>query len=102
MRSQSPAKVSTAEHPACFLQVFRRIDAVRHAFHQRDIDPHAVVERAQLLEPLALLVGRRWQFDEALQRRAAICIKADVMVMRTGPDGIGARERRRMQAAGRS
>ena len=48
----------------------------------RDVDAHAGFERAQLLELLALLQRRRRQRDEALERRAAIGVEADMMVER--------------------
>ena len=63
-------------------QVLRRVDAERHAVDERDVDAHAGFERAQLLEPLALLERRGRQADEARERRAAIGIKADVMIER--------------------
>ena len=57
----------------------------------RDVDPHAGLERAQLLEPLAPLERRRRQLDEALERRAAESVKPDVVVERPSPDGAVAR-----------
>ena len=62
----------------------------------RDVDAHAGLERAQLLELLAPLQRRRRQRDEALERRAAIGIKADVMIERPlagGRRGAGEIER---------
>ena len=49
-----------------------------------DVDAHAGVERAQLLQPLALLVRRRRQLDEALERGAPVSIEPDVVIMRAG------------------
>ena len=63
-------------------------------FDHRDVDAHAGVERAQLLELLALLVGRRRQLDETLQRRAPVNIEPDVVVVRAGAGRVGAREGR--------
>ncbi len=68
--------------------------------HHHHIDAHAGIERAQLLELLALLVGRRRQLDEALQRRAPIGVKPDVVIMRARAGGVGAGERGGAQAAG--
>ena len=48
----------------------------------RDVDAHAGFERAQLFELLALFERRGRQRDEALQRRAPIGIKPDVMIER--------------------
>ena len=70
-------------------------------FTTRNIDAHAGVERAQLLEPLALLVGRWRQLDEALQRRAAIGVEPDVVIVRARPVRGGAGESRR-RASGRA
>ena len=64
------------------LQVFRRVDAERHGVDERHVDAHAGLERAQLLEPLALLQRRGRQRDEALERRAAIGVEADVVIER--------------------
>ena len=64
------------------LQVLRRIDAERHGVDDRHVDAHAGLQRAQLLEPLALFERRRRQRDEALQRGAPIGVKPDVVVER--------------------
>ena len=47
------------------------IDTERNGVNERDVDAHAGFERAQLLEPLALLERRRRQRDETLERRPA-------------------------------
>ena len=40
------------------LQIFRRVDAERRDVDDGDVDPHPRFQRAQLLEPLALLERR--------------------------------------------
>ena len=67
-----------------------------------DVDAHAGFERAQLLELLAAFERRGRQRDEALERRAAIGVEADVMIERplAGRRG-GAGEVERAQPAGR-
>ena len=49
---------------------------------QRHVDAHAGFERAQLLEPLALLERGGRQCDEPLERGAAIRIEPDVVIER--------------------
>src|SRR5215470_15714436 len=66
------------------LEVGRRIDPERHGVNDAGVDAHAVLERAQLLEPLAALKHRGRQRHEALERRPAIGIDADVMIDRPG------------------
>src|SRR6478609_3383628 len=82
IRTQTFGLESTAEQLACGLQIFRCVDAQRHVVNDHDIHAHAGIERPQLLESFALFVGRWRQSDEALQRRAAIGIKADVVIVR--------------------
>src|SRR6185312_8877351 len=88
--SRACAPSSTRQHGPRFLQVLRRVDAARHRVDDGDVDAHAGVERAQLLQPLALLVRRRRQLDEALERGAPVRIEADVVIVRAGPLGVGA------------
>jgi hypothetical protein len=59
IRTQTFALKSTGEQQAGFLQILRRVDPKRNAVHDHCIDSHAVIERAQLLEPFTLLRGRR-------------------------------------------
>ena len=61
----------------------------RHRVDDGDVDAHAGLQRAQLLELLALLQRRGRQRDEALQRRAAIGVEADVVVERPVARGRG-------------
>src|ERR1019366_5024155 len=89
------------EHRTRLGQFLRRVDAERHAFDQGDVDTHPGVERAQLLEPLALLVGGWRQFDETLQRRAPIGVKPYVMIVRARAGRIGTGERDRAKPVGR-
>ena len=58
---------------------------------QRRVDAHAGLERAQLLQPLALFERGGRQRDEALQRRAAKGVDADVL--QTRPFAIRRRRR---------
>src|SRR6266478_7763561 len=71
-------------------EISRRIDAARHRVHDRDVDPHARLDRPELFELFPQLQRGRGQRHKALQRRAAIGIKADVMVARpVAPGGCG-------------
>src|SRR5450759_2857875 len=58
------------------------VDAAGHRVHDGDVDPHPGLERSELLEFFLLLQRRGGQRNEALQRRTAIGIKADMMVAR--------------------
>src|SRR5688572_9411272 len=49
------------------LKVVGSIDAERNRVNERHVDAHAVLERAQLLEPLAFLERGWTQRDEALE-----------------------------------
>src|SRR5450830_16716 len=81
---------STGEDRARLRQFLRCIDAEWNAFNQGDVDAHPCVERAQLLELLALLVGGRRQLDETLQRRAPVGVEPDVVIVRPRTGCIGA------------
>src|SRR4051812_47884480 len=59
---------SAAEQGAGLFQVFGGVDAENDVRRQRDVDTHAGLERAQLLEPLAALQRRGRQRDETGQR----------------------------------
>src|SRR5437764_9390117 len=87
----SPVRASTARRKqrARLLQVLGRIDAEDHIGGERDIDAHAGFERAQLLEPFALLQYRWRQLDEARQCFAPVCVEADVMIQRPFAGGRG-------------
>src|SRR5512143_654228 len=82
-RTQTFALESTIEQLARFFQILWCVDAERHALYHHHIDTHAGVERAQLLQFLALLISRGWQFDETLQCCATIGIEPDMMIVRT-------------------
>ena len=63
---------------------------------EADVDAHAGLERAQLLQPLAPLERRGRQRDEALQRGAAIGVEADMVeevALAPGRRGAGEIER---------
>ena len=55
-----------------------RRDGIDHG----DVDPHAGFQRAELFEPLLPFQRRRRQLHEALQRRAAVGVEADMVVAR--------------------
>ncbi len=67
------------------------IDAERNRVNDLDIDTHSRFKRPQLLQPFPQLQCRWSQLHEPFQRRAAIGIKADVVIKRTGPVGAVAR-----------
>ena len=73
------------------VEVGGRVDAERDRVDDRHVDAHAGLERAELLELLALLERRRRQGDIALERRAAIGVEADVMIERPVARGAVAR-----------
>src|SRR5215471_10427631 len=99
IRTRTFGLESTAEQLARRLQIVRCVDAQRHAANDHDIDAHAGIERPQLLESFALLVGRWRQSDEALQRRAAIGVETDMVIVRTIAARVRAREVFRLQTA---
>ncbi len=75
------------------LEVGRSIDTVRHAVNERDFDPHAGFQSAQLLEALAPFQCRLGQRDEARQRPAAEGVETDMMIQRTvAPSSEGRRD----------
>src|SRR5262245_35221510 len=78
-RSKSTGRFANRARP---LQVFRGIDAERHALHDGCVDAHARFERAQLFELLAPFERRGRKRDEAPERGTAKGIKPDVMVER--------------------
>ena len=61
------------------LQIVGRVDAERSDVDERDVDPHARLQRAQLLEPLAPLQRRGRQGDETRERGAAVGVEADMV-----------------------
>src|SRR6185436_15669175 len=69
------------KEPRAF-EVAGSIDTERNGVNERHVDAHAVLERAQLLQALALLEQALRQRDEALESLAAIRIEADVMIDR--------------------
>ena len=76
------AEGSWRDQTAGALEIGRSIDTVGNSVNDRDVDAHLSFERAQLLEPFALLERRRRQRYEALEAIAAISIDADVVVER--------------------
>ncbi len=99
-RTQTFGRKSTAEQLARLFQIFRCVDPQRRAVNDHDIDAHAGIERPQLFESFALLVGRWRQPDKAFERRTAVRIKPDVMVVRSIAGRVRAREFFRLQMAG--
>ena len=61
------------------VELVRRVDPQRNGGDHGDVDAHAGLERAKLLQPLAPLERRGRQRDETLQRGAAIGIEADMV-----------------------
>ena len=100
-RTQTLAVESTGQQLARLLQFFRRVDPERHAFHDHRIDAHAGVQRPQLLELLASLVAPTAAAYKTLERRAAIGIEPDVVIVRSGARCIGPGEGCGVKAAGR-
>jgi hypothetical protein len=80
-RTQTFALESTAKQPARFFQILGRVDAKRHTSNDHDIDAHAGVDRAQLLQILTPFIGRRREFDEAFQGCATVRVEPDVMIV---------------------
>src|SRR5262249_33309849 len=76
------ALFAPAEDCARPFEIRGRVDAERHAVDDGRIEAHAGLERAQLLEFLALFERGRGQRHETGERRAAKGIKADVMIER--------------------
>src|SRR6266567_2731344 len=101
IRTQTFRYESTGKQGARLGQVLGRVDAEWYAFHDHGINAHAGVERAQLLQFLTLLVDGWWQFDKPFERRAAISIEADMVIVRAGAGGIFTRECFRVKAARR-
>src|SRR5580693_9700193 len=66
----------------CQSEVGRRVDAERYRVDDGDVDAHAGLERAQLLEPFTLLERGRGQADEAGERGAPIGVDSDVVIER--------------------
>src|SRR5712671_395298 len=86
------------QYLASGFKISGRIDAARHRVHDRDVDPHTRLDRPELLELFPQLQRGRGQRHKALQRRAAIGIKADVMVARpVAPGGCGTGKVKRAQ-----
>src|SRR5260370_38085189 len=79
------------QYQAGGFEVGRRIDPARHRIDDGDIDPHPGFERPQLFELLLPLQRGGGERNEALQRRAAKGIEADMMEARPlAPGGGGA------------
>src|SRR5579859_2951522 len=87
--SQLAAVATVLQHLPGDFEVVGRIDAERHRLHDGDVDAHAGLERAQLLELLAPLEPRWRQAHEPLQRSAPIGVKPDVVIERPVPGGRG-------------
>src|SRR5260221_2449088 len=87
IRTQTFRYESTGKQGARLGQVLGRVDAERCAFHDHGINAHAGVERAQLLPFLTLLVDGWWPLDIPFERRAAISIEADMVMVRAGSVG---------------
>src|SRR4051812_43350325 len=80
--ARSSSRSAFCQYPARGLKVCGRVDAARDGTDNRDIDPHAGLERAQLLEFLLALQRRRRQRYKASQRFAAVGVEPDMMIAR--------------------
>src|SRR5664279_3920745 len=79
-------------------EVGRRIDAARHGVDDSDVDPHAGLDRPELLELLAQFQHGGRQPDVTLQGLPAIGVEADMMIARSvAPWRRGAGEVKRAQ-----
>src|SRR3546814_12424684 len=87
--------LSGCQQSPCPLQVGGSIDTQREGVNAGHIDPHAGLQSAELLQPLAQLERRGRQRDEAFQRLAAVGVDADVMVERLARESGGASCRER-------
>src|SRR5205085_2535056 len=86
----------TGEEASRFFQILRRVDAERRRIDDGDVDAHAGLERAELLQLLTFFESRGGELDEALERGAPIGVKPDVMIERPltrGRGGAGEIER---------
>lgn len=79
---KNPSERGAGEHSAGLFEVGRSIDTQRNRVNDLGVDAHAGFERAQLLERFAFFQRRWGKRHEALERRAAIGVEADVMVER--------------------
>ena len=68
------------EERARALEIGRSIDTEGNHVNEGHVDAHPRLQRAQLLQLLALLEPARRQLDEARQSGAAIGIDADVVI----------------------
>ena len=68
------------QYPPGGFEIGRGVDAAGDAVDEGDVDPHAGLQRAQLLELLLLLQRRRGQRHEPFQRGAAVGVEADMVI----------------------
>src|SRR4029078_12644895 len=80
-RRASGAAVLRAPNRPRALEVGRSIDTERNSVNERHIDAHAGFEGAKLLQLFAPFQDSGGQGHESLQRRAAISIKPDMMIV---------------------
>src|SRR5580692_3264706 len=73
---------SRCEPIACLREIGRRVDAEWYRVDDGDVDAHAGLERAQLLEPFTLLERGGGQAHEEGERGAPISVDSDVMIER--------------------
>src|SRR6266853_5014695 len=85
VKSTFAVRSTFRKHGAGGFEVVRGVDAERHRSHDGDVDPHAGLERAELLELLAPLQHRWRQPDEPFERRPAIGVKPDVVIEQPVP-----------------
>src|SRR3954462_11545775 len=79
----SSSRSAFCQYLAGGFEVGRSVDAARHRIDNGDVDPHACLERPQLLEFFLSLQPRWRQRHKPLQGRAAVRIQADMVIARS-------------------
>src|SRR5690349_18578338 len=74
------SRLAVGKDSACGFEVGRSVDAARHGIDDGNIDPHVRFQRAELFQLFLLFQRRLRQLHEALQRRAAVGVEADMVV----------------------
>src|SRR4051812_32832370 len=78
----SSSRSAFCQYPAGGFEIGRGVDAPRYGIDDGDVDPHAGLDGAQLLELFLPFEGRGRQRHKTLQRRAPVSIKANVVIAR--------------------
>src|SRR5207248_11789752 len=74
------APCGTAQFCSQPFQILGRVDLLRRAVDDHDVDAHAGLERAQLLEFFSPFELRGRQADEPGERRTPECVKAEMVI----------------------